>query len=634
MSKSTTKPVADETAKPTMGESVRETVDSIVIAFVLAFLFRTFEAEAFVIPTGSMALTLMGDHKDVVCSECEYPYRASASNESPNNPGEQVAFNANPGAWRDAHTVVSSVCPNCRYRMKYDPKVTQEPAPPSFKGDRILVTKYSYEFADPQRFDVAVFKNPSQAKINYIKRIVGLPREEVMVYRGDVYVRYPEEEAFRMARKPHDKAVAMAQTVYDNDYIVPQMHERGWPQRWVSETTAATEPVWKQSADLKSFRLEAAHADDAWIRYQHYLPSSTDWATLEKQALDPQQRAALKPQLVSDFCEYNTERIRRGSMETDISYLGLHWVGDIAVEADLEFVGDGGENGEAVLEIVEGGRQYQCRIHAKTGDAVLSILGLDGYAPTAKGAFSGKGPHKVRFANVDDQLLLWIGGSPVTFEGGTNFLSVGKLDARDENDKPIVVGFNGETKFPALNNLIPTTQDVASPIGIAGKNATLSVSHLKVFRDVHYVADSSTARNEWIPPETLTPVRDYRTDVFSRFATERAKRNLGPAFAGRGSWNEALLAAFMSDVDVYPERFTEASYVAFNMAEEQFFVLGDNSPRSLDGRLWDHRESFVKRELLIGKALFVYWPHALDKIPGTNIPFPFFPNVGRMRMIR
>lgn len=631
MSKTAAKPAADETAKPTMAESVRETVDSIVIAFVLAFLFRTFEAEAFVIPTGSMALTLMGDHKDLVCSECQYPYRASASNESPNNPGEQVAFFNAPGAWKDAHTVVSSVCPNCRYRMKYDPDVTREPAPPSYKGDRILVTKYSYEFADPSRWDVAVFKNPSQAKINYIKRVVGLPREEVMIYRGDVYVRTPEEEKFRIARKPHDKAVAMAQTVYDNDYILPLMHERGWPQRWVSEESAAA-PVWKQSEDLKSFRLEAAQGDDAWLRYQHFVPMTADWATLESRALDPQQKAALRPQLISDFCEYNTERIRRGSMESDISYLGLHWVGDIAVECELEFLD--GSSGEAVIEIVEGGRQYHCRIDSTSGDATMSISGLDGFAPTAKAAFSGKGPHKVRFANVDDQLLLWVDGKPVAFEGGTNFLTVGQLEARDENDKPIVVGFDGETKFPALNNLIPTKQDVASPIGIAGKNAKLAVSHLKVFRDVHYVADSSTARNEWIPPETLTPVRDYRTDVFTKFAQERAKQSAGPAFAGRGSWNESLLAAFMSDVDIYPERFTEASYVAFNMDEEQFFVLGDNSPRSLDGRLWDHRESFVKRELLIGKALFVYWPHALDKIPGTGIPFPFFPNFQRMRMIR
>ena len=37
----------------------RETVEAFVVAFILALLFRAFLAEAFVIPTGSMAPTLM-----------------------------------------------------------------------------------------------------------------------------------------------------------------------------------------------------------------------------------------------------------------------------------------------------------------------------------------------------------------------------------------------------------------------------------------------------------------------------------------------------------------------------------------------------------------------------------------------
>ncbi|MFN0195690.1 MAG: signal peptidase I, partial [Planctomycetaceae bacterium] len=39
----------------TNNEGIRETIESVVVAFILAFLFRAFEAEAFVIPTGSMA---------------------------------------------------------------------------------------------------------------------------------------------------------------------------------------------------------------------------------------------------------------------------------------------------------------------------------------------------------------------------------------------------------------------------------------------------------------------------------------------------------------------------------------------------------------------------------------------------
>ncbi|HAY82231.1 MAG TPA: hypothetical protein DCY79_20695, partial [Planctomycetaceae bacterium] len=62
--------------------SRRETVESIVVAVILAFVFRTFVAEAFVIPTGSMATTLMGRHLDLVCEECGYNYRTGASSEN------------------------------------------------------------------------------------------------------------------------------------------------------------------------------------------------------------------------------------------------------------------------------------------------------------------------------------------------------------------------------------------------------------------------------------------------------------------------------------------------------------------------------------------------------------------------
>jgi hypothetical protein len=42
-------------------------------------------------------------------------------------------------------------------------------------------------------------------------------------------------------------------------------------------------------------------------------------------------------------------------------------------------------------------------------------------------------------------------------------------------------------------------------------------------------------------------------------------------------------------------------------------VLGDNSAWSKDGRLWGDNY-WVPRELLIGKALFTYWPPGSMKI--------------------
>src|SRR5687767_15350760 len=90
--------------------AMRETVESVVVAFVLAFLFRTFEAEAFVIPTGSMAPTLMGRHKDLNCESCGFPYRVTARPEVNDDGSRVVDRNGKPMVWME-----SSQCPNCRY---------------------------------------------------------------------------------------------------------------------------------------------------------------------------------------------------------------------------------------------------------------------------------------------------------------------------------------------------------------------------------------------------------------------------------------------------------------------------------------------------------------------------------------
>jgi signal peptidase I len=80
----------------------------------------------------------------------------------------------------------------------------------------------------------------------------------------------------------------------------------------------------------------------------------------------------------------------------------------------------------------------------------------------------------------------------------------------------------------------------------------------------------------------------------------------------------------------------------FPLGKDQFFVLGDNSAESADARLWFGENArggrpggdYLERRLLIGKALCVYWPHSWNRIPGTPIPFPLFPNVADMRLVR
>jgi signal peptidase I len=60
-------------------------------------------------------------------------------------------------------------------------------------GEFLLTDKISYRFNLPKRGDVIVFKAPqtepcSEIECEYIKRIIGLPGDQVMVSKGKVYV--------------------------------------------------------------------------------------------------------------------------------------------------------------------------------------------------------------------------------------------------------------------------------------------------------------------------------------------------------------------------------------------------------------------------------------------------------------
>ena len=180
---------------PKRADNWRETIESIVVAFVLAFLFRTFEAEAFVIPTGSMAPTLYGQHRDVHCAKCGTRFAVGVS--SPPATDAEVRDGVIIPGYRSHY----AICPNANCRYANDVLVDE-----MFAGDRILVNKFPYEFKDPERWDVVVFKFPEQARTNYIKRLAGLPGEEVKLEGGNVWVRpLGSSEKYSIARKTPEK---------------------------------------------------------------------------------------------------------------------------------------------------------------------------------------------------------------------------------------------------------------------------------------------------------------------------------------------------------------------------------------------------------------------------------------------
>ena len=56
-------------------------------------------------------------------------------------------------------------------------------------GEQVLIDKLTYTREDPKRFDIVVFKTPVSGTGYYIKRVIGLPGEEVAIDKnGVIYI--------------------------------------------------------------------------------------------------------------------------------------------------------------------------------------------------------------------------------------------------------------------------------------------------------------------------------------------------------------------------------------------------------------------------------------------------------------
>ena len=556
-------PTPSKSRKPHHGppqDAARETLESIAFAFVLALLFRTFVAEAFVIPTGSMAPTLFGRNKDVVCTECHYKYEVGASEELREKDGYLVL------------RIDESVCPNCRHLNNIHDL-------PVFKGDRILVNKFPYQIRDPDRWDIVVFRYMEDPEKNYIKRLVGLPGESIRIARGDVYAKKGEEGEFQILRKQNPyKQKVLQQLVYDDRYPAVDLLAKGWPERWNpmvrSEAETALdgwkldEQSWKRDPASRGFSI-APNEQTKWVRYQHLPPHSEDWRAVAE-GTNPGNDA--RPQLITDFCGYNAYSVGDGrNLEND-----RFWVGDLTLNCTVEITSVKGSQPELTLELVEGVRRYRCRINVASGQATLFRNDDLAAAPTsptsevemasAPTPIRGTGKYTIAFANVDDRLCLWI---------NSGWFNTG------------LIPFGSGAEFLAPANRNPQNADL-TPAGFAARDIGVRVSAVVLQRDIYYRAESK-ANSEF----------DHRFDEDELPDSIQIRESLfDPAQYG----------------EIYSQRTREVTFAT--LASDEFFVMGDNSPRSQDSRLWPNTRRAVNRhavprQALLGKAFFIYWPHGI-----------------------
>jgi signal peptidase I len=68
--------------------------------------------------------------------------------------------------------------------------------------DRTLVDKLSYRFRDPERFEIVVFKHPLEFSRVMVKRLIGMPGEELKIEHGDLWTRSDQASAWKLLRRP------------------------------------------------------------------------------------------------------------------------------------------------------------------------------------------------------------------------------------------------------------------------------------------------------------------------------------------------------------------------------------------------------------------------------------------------
>lgn len=523
----------------------RQVVEFFVCLAVAVILFKAFLVEGYVITTGSMAPTLLGFHKQVVCPSCRSEFAIGISN------GQAPA---------------RAVCPNCdEAGIETDSLLAND-------GDQVLVFKSAFNFRWPRRWEVAVFRNPNDTTEAYVKRVVGLPGERVQVRRGDVFING------EITRKSLDVQRGVRILVHDHALQPTADEASDWQPRWTGD-----QPWWQPRAqgfavDTRAEKGRAAQL--AWLTYRHWVRSGgrhitrlklAQWpatATPPTSDVEPVRYDADAQELTCRgvMSESTRERLvetspdRKFQAAIEQLYTESHIApltdfyaynrqlpgnGDSAVVRDLMLVTQvdfKAGQGEFLLEMNDGTETYRWVFDTRQQQVRLHLAGSAAPVRTA--------PLPARFAQDTVQLEMSL------------------------FDRQVLCSMNGQLMFEPWE-LPLTPPGKTAPrrqVRIGAHGIRLHVLDLKLYRDVYYTADGGAESKSW----ELRDTRDH----------------------------------------------------------QEFFVLGDNSPISVDSRLWGNG-TVLTSQLLMGKPFMVHLPARTAQLKlGTWQGRLRVPDFSRIRYIR
>jgi len=600
---------------------VRDTVESVYIAIVLAFVLRAFMIEAFVIPTGSMANALYGEHYQLECPACHYSY-AHGRSQNPRRP-ERVM--------RGLGVVPSRArCPNCSFAYR-----DGEPARPvlSSGGDRVLVLKYIYDFVPPKPWDVVVFKNPQNNRENYIKRLIGLPGETIQIVRGDIFYRSKGQKDWRVRRKPQAAQETMWQNVFTND---------NQPDRAMLDVQGVVGPGWQRVGsgdvwDTDKFGKRVFAFAGPGRGELVFNPGPTAFRPTNGYNAPEDEQHGGNMDMQKDICtDWKLSTVlmpgKTGEFQFDMTFTSF----------DERFRAEFRSSGEVSL-------MYQPR-GANPADAKAWTL----WSRAKVAPFKPGQGREIAFSVVDFRASLWVDGQAVLHSTDEQYdhgyakaiaraTLKDRLDALETDIEQLLAKpGNAETKSRLAQaranraKLRKQWRWYQTPgVKISAVGGPMELWHVRLQRDVYYTSP------------ILRDIEGLRSGggLGRQYDYIRKLLNAPANSAGPNSWKKNAYGDYLGwGTTGNPIHLREWPG---NHDLDEYFCLGDNSPQSFDGRGWtaaapslrlyDKNGNFqyqlgtVPRYNILGRAMFVYWPAGF-RLPILN--WPIVPNAGRMRLIK